>query len=77
MTTTGSTTTPARARGTVPALVLRLARSGDMDTRHAAAVEIMRLRKALQTIRDVACGERQCKAVAMCALVQNTGADRP
>jgi hypothetical protein len=69
--TADNTNTPRRADGAVPALVLRLARSGSMDTRKAAAEEIMRLRKALKTIRDVACGERQCKSVAVCALAEN------
>ena len=56
-----SKTRKAAGKASLDPLVLRLARSGDMDTRKAAAEEIMRLRKALETIRDIACGERQCK----------------
>lgn len=39
---------------------------------HEADKEILRLRKALETIRDVACGESQCKSAAVCALAART-----
>ena len=58
-------------------LVLRLAQSGDMDTRKAAACEIVRLRTVLQIIRDYYGGCGYIGGMAEDALAENVAGQTP